>query len=115
MRDGIIENVADTRWLVFCGRNELRDAKAFLDGLTPVALWYAYELARDPDNTDIMVDKDGHLLIAINDDANPPGWYHYRKRAASDNDARAYVRERAGDVVTVPIRALLSDKPVGIW
>lgn len=115
MKDGIIENAVDARWLVSAGQPDYSEAQAFVDGLSDVALWYAYEVARNPANGDMQIGKDGHLLIAINDDANPPGWYHYRKRADDNDAARAYVREKSGDVVSVPLRAILSDKPVGIW
>lgn len=115
MRDGIIESAADAKWLIAAGREDYTEAQAFLDGLSDVALWYAYEVARSPANGDIKIGKDGHLLIAINDDVNPPGWYHYRKRTEDNDAARAYIREKCGEVVSVPLRAILSDKPVGLW
>lgn len=113
MRDGIIENAADARWIIATGKPDDAEALAFVAGLTPVALWYAYEIARCPSNDDIKVDRDGYLVIALNDDANPPGWYHYRCREDSEDKARAYILEKCGDVVSIPIRAMLSDKTVG--
>jgi hypothetical protein len=115
MRDGNAESVADVRWLIAAGRPESGSVSVAVDSLTTVALWYAYEIARNPSSEDIKVGKDGYLVIYLNDDANPPGWYHYRRRAGSDDDALALVREKFGEAVTVPICAMLSERAVGAW
>jgi hypothetical protein len=114
MRDGILESQADARWLKTVREGAFDNCQAFVSGLTEVALWYAYEIARCPSSADrdIKVDRDGWLVIALNDDANPPGWYHYKRRAGSDDEARALVREKFGDVVEVPLRAMLSERAV---
>jgi hypothetical protein len=113
MRDGIIENQQDARWINVCGRMPWQPCDVFVDGLTDVALWLAYELSRCPSNDDIKVSDDGFLVILLQDDYHPPGWYHYKRRADSDDAARQLVREKFGDVVTVPLGAMLSERKVG--
>jgi len=111
MKNGVIETAADARWLIASGRPEYMDADVFTAALGPVALFYAYELTRNADARDLRVDKDGWLLIELNDDVNPPGWYHYRKRA-TEEEARAAVAKHFGDVVRLPLYAIRSTREV---
>lgn len=112
MVDGIIENRQDALWLRHSGFHEGRLVDAFVAGLAPVALWYAYELARNPNADDLAVNTNGYLLIQLNDDYHPPGLYHYKRRAESDDAARALVLERFGKVVRLPLGAVLSEQEV---
>lgn len=118
MRDGILENATDARWLATARRDAGQPwgsgrCEADIAGLTEVALYYALENTRRPIQTDLdmRVDDDGYLVMYLNDDANPPGWYYYCRRADLPT-ARAEVLKRHGVIVTVPLAAMLSEMPV---
>lgn len=102
----------DIKWLAAAGATEVEIPVADLSG---AALWWAFEVALHARTEDMKIDDAGHFLIALSDDANPPGWYHYRKRADSDESARAQVAAKLGQLVKVPIKAALSAQPIGIW
>lgn len=111
MKNGIIESPEDARWLIASGLPEYSKADVFTATLGEVATFYAYELIRNKDSRDMKVDKDGYMLIAIQDDYHPPGWYYYRKRATLGK-AREEVAKHFGDVVRLPLYAILSIRTV---
>ena len=111
MTDGIIDCGADVRWLLAAGMAESDRVDVFVSALTEVGLWYAYEMTQNEHTSDMQIDEDGYLVIALNDDANF-GWFHYQRRALSDETARAAVIAKFGQVVRVPCRAMLSVRSV---
>jgi len=114
MTDGIVDCRADLKWLLAAGMEPRAKVDVMTSALNGVALWYAFELTRNPDSADMLVDDEGHFLIALNDDVNF-GWCHYRKRVESDDIALQEVVKKFGAVVQVPICAMLSTQPVGIY
>jgi len=109
MSNGQTLSHSDLKWQAAAGVKEVELAVATLTG---VALWWAYEASVQADTRDMLIAEDGSFLIQLNDDANPPGWYHYKMRLASEALARAAVAEKYGDRVRVPITAALSEKSV---
>ena len=111
MTDGIVDCGADVRWLMAAGMAATARVDVFVSALTEVGLWYAYEMTQSEQTSDIQIDDDGYLVIALSDDANF-GWYHYKRRAASDEAARDAVIAKFGRIVRIPCRAMLSMRSV---
>lgn len=97
----------DLKWLAAAGATEVDIPAAKLNG---VALWWAYEVSLNPDTQAIKVDDQGDLLIMLNDDYHPPGWYYYRKFSVTEDAAQQLVTERLGTVVKIPIKVALSKR-----
>lgn len=63
-----------------------------IDQLSLGELQFIYEAVKYPAGGEMQLGSDGALLIFINDDCNPPGWYEYRQR---DSMTTASLREFA--------------------
>jgi hypothetical protein len=105
MRSGIIESEHDARWLEAARGVAGGDCDVAVAALTDVALWYAFEKARNPGAL-LMVDADGQLQIWT-----AGSWRRYQ-RNADHASARGFVRLKRGDVVTVPLSTMLSGRIV---
>lgn len=74
------------------------------DALSGKALDWAYELARDPDTSNMKV-VGGRIVIFIHDTDNEyggSGWYIYKRRFTDEDEARRIVAEKVGAFVIVP-------------
>lgn len=70
-----------------------------LDELKGKALEWMYERALHGNYQGIKAD-DGWILIELNDDVNPPGWYYYKSAIINDEDAYAakcVIQHRLGE------------------
>lgn len=86
-----------------------RKEKRRIDDLQDsVALWWAYEKALNPDESTFRVSY-GSLVIYLNDDVNPPGFYFFAKPThLSLEQVKDFIKSRLGEEVYVPWEALYS-------
>jgi hypothetical protein len=72
--------------------------------LTGKALDWAYEMARNPDMTDVRI-LFGRMEIHITDsdaEYGGSGWFAYKRRLTNEDAARKLVGEKLGEYIQVP-------------